>query len=398
MWNIFPTLLASVLLLPTPQSAASSSPLPLSPEDFASRRAALAREIQDGVFFLEGAKEPVLDLRHFQDDDFFYFTGVDTVDAALLLVVKRGKIAEETLFLPPKDTNWERWNGPRHAPGEDTAKALGIRQTAANATRAEAKKKALGETGQLFSETRKAFDNLQVLKSPAEISRVEKAIEITGHGFEAAIRSLRPRAFEYELMGALEGEFLKRGADGFAFPSIVGSGPNSCRLHYMASRRQMQEGELVVMDIGAKFEHYCADVTRTFPVSGKFSPRQAEVYGLVLEAQKRAIAAAKPGMTIFDVHQVAQNFFKEKNLEKHFWHSTSHFLGLKVHDTPTTSGITLAPGMIITVEPGLYFPEENLGVRIEDDILITTDGCRVLSQAIPREIAQVEAWIRRLRQ
>lgn len=395
MWNIGLTLLPS-LFLPVFASTDSTLP-PISVQEYAARRAALAREIQDGVFFLEGGREPKLEIRFQQEDDFSYLTGVESQDAALLLRVAKGKIAEEILFLPKKDPNWERWNGPRLSPGEEAEKLTGIAKTAENDTRELALQKALSGSKK-FDATRKALDTLQVKKSPAEIARLERAIRITEKGFEAAAKLLRPGAFEYELMGAIEGTYLKNGAEGFGFPSIVGSGPNSCRLHYQANRRQMQDGELVVMDIGAEFEHYSADITRTLPVSGKFSPRQAQVYRLVLEAQKRAIAAARPGIKVADVHAAAKNYLAENKVAEHFWHSTSHFLGLRTHDTPTSYEEPLRPGMVITVEPGLYYPEENLGVRIEDDILITENGCTVLSNGIPREIEEVEAWIRKFRQ
>ena len=423
MWSIWLTSLCSVPLLATQSSLA-----PVSPQEFAARRAALARAIQEGLLYVEGAAETELEIRFLQDDDFYYLTGVETQDAAFYLVAERGKVTEEGLFLPPKDPSWELWNGFRLSPGEEAEKATGIKESFPNSRRKEVLGQALQGVRKVFTPSKKkgkrekavpdsalvrdllegksaqvegvrnALDHLQVRKTPAEVARVEEAVRITERGFEAAAAYLRPGGYEYELMGALEGAFLRHGAQTSAFPSVVGSGPNACRLHYQANRRQMLAGELVVMDIGAKYEHYCADVTRTFPVSGKFSPRQAEIYGLVLGAQSRAMEAARPGVKISDVHQAAWKYLEEKKQAQNFWHGTSHFVGLKVHDTPTSNGEELEPGMILTVEPGIYLPEENLGVRIEDDLLITPEGFRHLSVGVPREIAEVEAWIQRFRQ
>lgn len=421
MWSIFLTSLLSVS--PLLQESQISS------NEFAERRAALAREIQTGLFFIEGEKEQVLDLRFLQDDDFYYLTGVDAQDAAFLLVADKGKIEEEILFLPAYNKDWERWNGTRLSPGEDAEKLTGIRKTADNKKikeflderlpkgrrvycfSQESKRRKKGSSapavksnvlqdaleGQklVTEDARASLDAIQVRKSDKEVEFVTRAIRITELSFGEAMKYLKPGAFEYELMGAIEGNYLRLGAEGFAFPSIVGSGPNTCNLHYEKNRRQMQDGELVVMDIGAKYQHYCADVTRTVPVNGKFNPRQAEIYNLVLEAQKRAMAAAKPGVLVSAVDAAARQYLTEQKHAQNFWHGTSHFVGLKVHDTPTSYALELEPGMIITVEPGIYLPKENIGVRIEDDILITKDGCQLLSSEVPREIPELEAWIQK---
>ncbi len=387
MWNKSKTLLASLPFVFAIQS----------PEEFLQRRAALAIEVQDGAIFLEGNNPSDLDLRYAQDDDFYYLSGVESSDSAMLLLCEKGKIQEEILFLPEKNPLWERWNGTRLAPGEEASKQTGFKKTLPNSKRsAELQKQEVsGKKIWRIKELRAALDSLQVIKSVEEIARIEKAIRITERSFEQALSYIKEGAFEYEFLGKLEGGFLTHGAQGYAFPSIVGSGPNTCRLHYESAQRQMQQGELVVIDVGAKYRHYCADITRTLPVSGKFSPRQAEIYNLVLEAQKRGIAAAKPGVKVSDVHQAAWKFLDEKKHAANFWHGTSHFLGFKVHDTGTSYEQELEPGMVITVEPGIYLPEENLGVRIEDDILITEDGCRVLSNGLPKEIPEIEAWMRK---
>jgi len=198
---------------------------------------------------------------------------------------------------------------------------------------------------------------------------------------------------EYEVEAALEYEFRRNGADRSGFPSIVGSGPYSTILHYDKSERRMQANDVVVVDIGAEYGGYSADVTRTYPVSGKFSPRQREIYQIVLDAQKAAIAKIKPGARISDVHQAALAHIRAKGYESYFIHGTSHHMGLEVHDVGDTSR-PLEPNMVITVEPGIYIPEEQIGIRIEDDILVTPTGYRILS-VFPKEAAEVEALVKR---
>jgi Xaa-Pro aminopeptidase len=198
---------------------------------------------------------------------------------------------------------------------------------------------------------------------------------------------------EYEVEAALEFEFRRNGAERPGFPSIVGSGPFSTILHYDKSERRMQAGDLVVVDVGAEYGGYSGDVTRTFPVSGRFSPRQREIYQIVLDAQKAAIAKIKPGVRINDVHEAAMNYIRSKGYEKYFIHGTSHHIGLEVHDVGDTFR-PLEANMVITVEPGIYLPDEQIGIRIEDDVLVTADGSRVLS-IFPREINEIEALVKR---
>ena len=162
-------------------------------------------------------------------------------------------------------------------------------------------------------------------------------------------------------------------------------------LHYRDDNREMQTGELVLCDVGSEYEHYASDVTRTFPISGKFSPRQREVYEIVLRAQKVAIAGIKPGALIRDdVHEPAQRVIEEAGFTDRFFHSASHFVGIRVHDAGL-SAKPLTVGTVITVEPGIYLADENLGIRIEDEVLVTEDGHEVLTQAIPKTVAEIEA-------
>ncbi len=184
---------------------------------------------------------------------------------------------------------------------------------------------------------------------------------------------------------------------------FVGSGPNSVILHYSANKRKMDAGEVVVMDVAAECSDYGMDVTRTVPVSGKFSPRQREIYEIVLGAQKAAIAAIKPGIKAGrgpgTLQQIAYDYINTHGkdlhgepLGKYFTHGLSHHVGLDVHD-PSEPGVELKPGMVITIEPGIYIPEENIGVRIEDTVLVTDTGCKILSGALPKEVDEMERLV-----
>ena len=229
---------------------------------------------------------------------------------------------------------------------------------------------------------------MRQIKSASEIMLLDKAVQITLKGHDAAARTIAPDVMEYEVQAALEYEFRRNGAEGSGYPSIVGSGPFSTILHYDKAERRMQSGDVVVVDVGAQYGGYSADVTRTYPVSGKFSPRQREIYQIVLDAQRAAIAEVKPGTTFAKIHAAAFNYIRSKGYAKYFIHGTSHHIGLQVHDVGDTSR-ALEPNMVITVEPGIYIPEEQLGVRIEDNLLVTATGSRVLSD-FPKEIDEVE--------
>jgi Xaa-Pro aminopeptidase len=238
---------------------------------------------------------------------------------------------------------------------------------------------------------------LRMVKDDEEIGLLQETADITGRGVLAGMRALRPGLLESELQGVIEDEFLAWGASGTSFASIVGSGPNSLILHYEENTRRMEAGEVVVVDVGAEFARYAGDITRTLPVSGVFTARQREVYNVVLECQRRAITACRPNTTLSEVHAAAQAYAEEKGYGDFFnysgWrHGTSHHLGLDVHD-PSVSGAVLEPGMVITVEPGIYIPGENLGIRIEDDVLITGAGCVIISDIVPRQADEIEAVI-----
>jgi len=362
-------------------------------QEYRARRERLAQRIKGNVLVLRAAPDQEL-VKYQQEPNFHYLTGFDEPNAILLLDAASDP-PQEFLFLPERKPAEERWTGVKLGPGPEAAKVTGFSKVLPTAEFDATLKKASERARAVYGlkEVQDDLAYLRQVKSPTEIALLEKAIQITLKAQQAAARSIAPGTMEYEVEAALEFEFRRNGAERPGFPSIVGSGPLSTVLHYDKNDRRMQAGEVVVVDIGAEYGGYSADVTRTYPVSGKFSPRQREIYQIVLDAQKAAIAKIKPGVRISDLHQAAMGYIRSKGYEKYFVHGTSHHIGREVHDVGDTSR-PLEPNMVITVEPGIYIPEEQFGIRIEDDVLLTPDGSRVLS-AFPKEIAEVEALVKR---
>ena len=390
------------------------------PGEFAQRRVALAAALGGpcAVWIPARAFEELDPF--FQSDDFYYLSGVEVPDIALLLVIGAdGSLADECLFLPPEDPRFELWNGDRLAPGPESAAATGFRRTAAlpgssgeapadwpaalaavdvpRVCVLEAPDWSLPEGRQLdvadehdSGGLRGRLSALRLRKSTYEIECLTAAIDVTCAGLRNALTEVRPGAFEFAPQGALEGTFLRLGAERPGFASIFGSGPNSVTLHYNSNRRRMEEGDLLVMDVGAKLRYYCADVTRTVPVNGRYSERQREVYNLVLAAQTAAAEAARPGVTIKDLDDVARKVIEDAGYERrHFPHSVGHWIGLDVHDVG--GKVPIEEGCLFTIEPGIYIAEEHLGVRIEDDYLMTATGAVKLSVGMPSDPEAIEA-------
>jgi Xaa-Pro aminopeptidase len=241
--------------------------------------------------------------------------------------------------------------------------------------------------------SREALGRLRMVKSPAEIEQVRFAVEITCQAVKDALASVRSGVAEYQVQAEVERRFTLEGARRPGYPSIVASGPNSCILHYDASGRTMKKGDLLLMDVGAEFRHYSADVTRTYPVGGRFSDEQRKIYDLVLRAQEAVLGIIKPGVPFGELDRTARKVIADAGYGQYFIHGTSHFLGLDVHDAGDSSAL-LRAGMIFTVEPGIYIPEKEIGVRIEDDVLVTGSGAEILSRCLPRTADAVEMQIR----
>lgn len=235
-------------------------------------------------------------------------------------------------------------------------------------------------------------------KSIQEIEYLYKAVDITIMGHEGAIGIIEPGKFEYEVQAGIEYVFKANNAE-IAFPSIVGSGKNSTVLHYTQNNKQLKKDDLVVVDIGAEYNHYCGDLTRTYPVSGKFSKRQKEIYNIVLDTQEYIEGIAKPGMWLSNkdnqdhsLNHLSKKYLKDVGYDKYFPHGLGHFLGLDVHDVGDYSQ-PLRVGDIFTIEPGIYIPDENIGVRIEDNYWMTQEGVVCLSQHLPKYANEIEDLI-----
>src|SRR5262249_21182965 len=257
-----------------------------------------------------------------------------------------------------------------------------------------------------ISDARPAIAKLRMKKSLEEIALIERATDVTIEAHRAAWKRAPAGLYEYQIAGAMEAVFSEKGCERPAYAPIVGSGPNSVFLHYSRNKRRMDAGEILLMDVAAECSGYASDITRTIPVGRKFSKRQREIYEIQLGAQEAAIAAIKPGMTIGkttpnSVYKIAYDYINTHGkdlhgepLGKYFTHGLSHHLGLEVHDA-SDQNAPLEAGMVITVEPGIYIPAEDLGVRIEDVVLVTETGARLLSGALPRQPGEIEKAIAR---
>lgn len=398
-----------------------------------ARRARLLDSIGSGVVLVRSASSRDIERDYPQDsdfrqnNDFLYLTALETPDSWLLLSSTPDGTRQERLFIPERNEMMERWTGAKPS-FEDAAAVSGISDvSAADEVERGIRRLAFNRDGAaavyapLSDRTRDdeliqrlLFDwplevkdvepviaQLRLVKDEFELAMLQRAIDITAAAQRAAMQHARPGMYEYELEAVIEYTFRAGGAERVGFPSIVGSGPNSVVLHYDKSRRRMEDGDLVVMDIGAEYSYYTADVTRTIPVSGTFSERQRAIYALVLGAQQAGMEAVKPGATIQDVNAAARAWMQEhsgdlcgdESCDAFFVHGVGHWLGMDVHDVGGY-GAVFEPGMVLTVEPGIYLPEEELGVRIEDDVLVTESGYRLLSDGAPRDPGEVEALMR----
>lgn len=385
--------------------------------DFRARRDALREMLPPGgVAVVAGATEAERgDLRFgfLQDADFYYLTGWREPGA--LALVGHGI---DVLFLPERNEIRERYTGRKlSAADAEAPKVTGFALVANAAEFADFVKKqegdiyaitpaagALGDalTGRAVQGLAPKLARLRAIKSQVEIDLIQRSVDATVEAHKAAWRRIRPGLAEYQIAATIAGGYMEHGCERSAYPPIVASGPNSVILHYNANRRRMDSGEMLLMDVGAECAGYAADITRTVPVNGRFTRRQREVYDIVLAAQKAAIAAARPGMMLTgegdkSLHRIVKDYLAKFGLDKYYLHGLGHHVGLDVHDRADMSA-PLEAGMVITIEPGVYIAEENLGIRIEDMILITTDGARVLSAALPKESAAIERALRRRRQ
>ncbi|HEX5817389.1 MAG TPA: aminopeptidase P N-terminal domain-containing protein [Gemmatimonadales bacterium] len=458
--------------------AASAAALPaqVTQAEYASRRAALGATVDSGVVVAFGAVEPVNYWPTFQQHaSFLYLTGFEEPDA-IYVMVKRGGQTTETLFVPRADGRTKRWVGNRTAPDEaarvtglpgrllaefrpavDSLVAAGLplytisdvqtydyaRQD--SLTKGKAFATDVSRRGPVtMSSLDTTLAKLRATKSPAEIGLLRRAVDASVAAHIQAMRAVAPGCGEYEIQALVEGTFRRLGADGPSYGSIVGSGHNSTILHYMEDSKVMQAGELLVLDAGAAYDHYAADVTRTLPVSGRFTPEQRAVYQIVLDAQAAYVSKIRAGGTVGESDRAGRAVAAEglarlglidsatatyegprcpkggcPQYMLYLWHgSGGHGIGLNVHDPANYyygEGL-YAVGDVFTVEPGLYVNPaildeladtpanramaarlrpvmakyKDVGVRIEDDYAITEQGVEHLSAGVPRDIAGVE--------
>lgn len=368
------------------------------------------------------------------DRSFFYLTGIQRENMVLVLKKSYAGQVSQALYIEPYDEVLAKWVGGRMKAEEATAisgidtvcdlgdfsahlnsliersRGLGKfqvwldlwRYTADQAdTPAHTLAKRL-QSRYPAVEIQDIFGVLAALRSrkdPQELAQMAVAQEHTRVAIEAMLRHARPGMNESELEGAFDFALMKQGARDHAFSSIVAGGARATTLHYGENNQTVKDGELVLIDLGSAWGNYCADISRTFPINGKFTPRQAQIYNTVLAAQDLVISTAKPGMTLGELNNLVMDFYARQlpklgldgSVREYYYHSVSHQLGLDTHDICTDRERTLAPGMVITVEPGLYIAQEGIGIRIENDILITESGCTDLSAAIPRTIEEIEA-------
>ena len=418
-----------------------------APQEFKARRDALRAGCPDGILLVRGSTEDEVPawapLRYRQNSNFFYLTGVDTPGAFLVLLPDgitassglRGVPAgvREVMFIPNRDASAEAWSGPKLGPGEETEKATGIAramdagklwaaltswlrrnpvlytvspygETAAG-TREYALMRRLADLAPVvqFRDVSPAVAKLRVVKSPAEVDRMRQAATVSAEGQRAARAAIArgPGKREYDVEAEVFRAFRGRGAT-LAFASIVGGGVNATTLHYEDNSAELKNGDLVVVDVGARVGHYCGDLTRTYPVGGKFGPRQREVYDLVLAAHRHAVSSYRPGEDTLDtLNDRSKEFLKnspmrskdaagaEKTMDVFMPHNIGHFLGLDVHDVGDREPM-LAPGHVITIEPGVYLPPEAVGVRIEDDYLVTPTGLERLGEPLEVDADEIE--------
>jgi Xaa-Pro aminopeptidase len=408
--------LAALALLLVPAFGADR----ISLDEYRSRRAELRKANGDAITILFGASEKEHgDLRSgfFQEANFYYLTGWTEPGAIVVMTP-----SSEVLLIPRRNQEQERWTGPKLSPDDSGVRAATGFDTVLPAEQFETNLYKWAESGKRvftlfeephaadlkkllplrdFSDAKLPIARLRMNKSPAEIALIQYATDISLDAHRAVWDKIRPGLKEFQVAAAMSDVYFSAGCERHSYAPIVGSGPNGAILHYSKNSRTIDRGELVLMDVAAECSMYGSDITRTVPASGKFTPRQRELYDIVLGAQKAVIDAIKPGMTLNrtspnSLNKIAVDYFNTHGKDKHgnplgkyYTHGVSHHVGLDVHD-PVDPSLPLAPNMVITVEPGLYIPEEAIGIRIEDMVLITENGAKLMSSRLPREAGEIE--------
>ncbi len=426
---------------------------------YASRRNRLIIQMQRGIAVIPTAPEVLRNGdAHYPyrfDSHFHYLTGFDEPEAVLVLIA--GAVPQSILFCRAKDMEREIWDGFRHGP-DGAKEKFGFDAAFPIAQLDDKLTELMGNQPALFHplgahapwddrilalracvqaqarsgitapneihDIRMLLDEMRLIKDSDELAIMRRSATISAAAHIRAMRTTRPGKMEYEIEAELLHEFRKNGAQAPAYTSIVAGGANACVLHYISNNAQLQDGELLLIDAACEVDGYAADITRTFPVNGRFNGAQKEVYELVLTAQAAAIAAARPGSHWNEPHDaavrvLAQGFVDLKlcngsvdavlesgSYKRFYMHRTGHWLGMDVHDVGAykldNNWRALQPGMALTIEPGCYIrpaddvPQAfwNIGIRIEDDVAITSQGCEVLTEAVPKTVTAIEDLMR----
>ena len=462
--------------------------------ELARRRAEVAKKMAANSLLIMRSAEPRnyagdVDFYYRQENNLYYLTSLKQ-NGATLVIAKNGDGVQEYLFLPKRNPQFETWNGKMYS-REDATRISGLK-TIFDASETEAFMQALKEkksfaskegasiatgvetlylqlpqserdgigmaefrrenefakslTGFKIENARPIFDELRHVKSPYEIKMLQHAIDITTEAQMRSMAMVGKAKYEYEVHAEVEYTFRRRNADYWGYPSIVGCGPNATTLHYVESQGEVSQNDLLLMDVGAEYDHYTADVTRTFPVDGKFSKEQAEIYRIVYDAQEAVAKVTRPNAKMSDIEKASAETVKQglaklglitapdatfqatfngqtMNVPQYriwFMHGNSHWLGMNVHDVGSYQS-PLKAGMIFTNEPGIYLREDalnymadtpankeflakvrpvferykNIGVRIEDDMLVTDTGVEWMTKNLPRKLEEVESFMAR---
>lgn len=413
----------------------------MNKEVFRLNRERLREKIKDDsvvILFAGNAPKKTADeqYRFTPNRNFYYLTGIDEEDHILVLFKKKGELTAK-MFIKETDEEKERWYG-KTIRKEEVYDINGIKDVAYLGDFKAFLNKLLNESEELtvyvdlerdgFNSTPSVSNEfckelrdkyphvsiknifpvmapLRLVKSPDEVLEMQKAIDITIKGVESIMKNIKPGMKEYELEAYFEFECRRRGVRDYAFNTIAAAGKNATILHYVDNNSEAKDGDLILFDLGAQVNYYNGDISRTIPVNGKFTERQKEVYEAVLRVNKRVIEYLKPGVKFLEINKLSREWIAEeciklgviKNKEevsKYYWHSIGHSLGLDTHDIDNPGRDTvLEAGMIYTVEPGIYIEEESIGVRIEDDVLITADGNEVLTRNMIKSVKEIEEFM-----
>lgn len=409
---------------------------------YAKRCDAVLNQMEKGSIMVlysgEGIPQSMDDCCPFEaNHHFFYLTGLRRENMALVLS-RSASEDKKILFIEEAVPSMERWTGKRVT--KDEAKeisgiadvryidslpsALGRMMAREQVVSAyfDGYRNAMTDTDSYNMAKAKAFAaaypmvalknahpmlaQMRMVKDETEIACIREAIAVTDKGLRRILSTLGPGQMEYQAQAEFEYAIRWHGAEGTSFATIAGSGLNGCMLHYETNHCRMEENQLLLLDLGAKVKGYCADITRTYPVNGRYTPRQKQIYDIVLAANQRVAQEARPGLTLKQLNEICKQVLAEglmaigkidsaDQIDTYYMHGVSHHLGLDTHDAIAHDEVPLAPGMVITNEPGLYIDEEEIGIRIEDDLLITQEGCEVLSRDIPRTTDEIEALMAR---